>query len=260
MVGLLKYVVKTMEYKYRDEEVWRDLVAELEKAVPQYLETYSEMHKKILQYSKEGNVILEIGCGSGVTSSYLQKNGRSVVGLDYSVHALKAARETGNYFNLDICLVRGDVFKLPFKANCFGTVINSGVLHYYNDVSGAMEECGRVLKKGGYLLIDVPYTYSIFTVEKRIRSLLDRWPWGQETQYSYRELRRLVKKHGLDAVDSYGWGLDGLSNLLFNFHTTKVGKKLPSIIQKIYNLFAAPVRSFLIRRIPTSIGLVCIRS
>ena len=75
--------------------------------------------KKILKYA-DGK-ILDIGCGAGRHSLFLQKKGCSVVGMDFSPLAIKVSTMRG----LKNCVV-SSAFYLPFKKNSFDSVLLMG--------------------------------------------------------------------------------------------------------------------------------------
>jgi len=68
-----------------------------------------------------------------------------------------------------------------------------------------LREQVRVLAKGGYLLADVPQRYNLYTIYKRYRMWRGNWEFGGwESEFSYRQLRRLMLQCGLQSVEAYG--------------------------------------------------------
>jgi hypothetical protein len=52
--------------------------------------------------------------------------------------------------------------------------------------------------------VDVPQRYHYYTLIKHILISVGKWFAGWETQYSVRELERLLERHGFTVVSSYG--------------------------------------------------------
>jgi len=146
--------------------------------------------------------ILEVGVGSGTTSSYLAENGASVTGIDISLPALRNAQRRGATF----AIVGGDCCALPFADSSFDVVLHQGVLEHFRDPLPILREQRRVLKDGGSLLVDVPQRYQLYTLMKRRRIRDGTWPFGWETEYSYLELKRLLKDMGFQIRGYYGNG------------------------------------------------------
>lgn len=92
-------------------------------------------------------VILDLGCGNGVSTAYL--SGKTVVGVDLSLKQLIRAKK--KYPNRNFLV--GDATKLPFKSNTFDLIVAINLLHHLSDKTDTgLKECYRVLKKGGKLL------------------------------------------------------------------------------------------------------------
>lgn len=96
--------------------------------------------------------ILDAGCGSGGTTDWLGRWG-CVTGLDLMPQALQLARRRGL-----ARLVRGSVEKLPFADDSFDLLTSFDVLYHLrvSDDRSALEECFRVLRPSGLLLIRLP--------------------------------------------------------------------------------------------------------
>lgn len=167
--------------------------------------------------TREGERVLEAGCGSGTISLALARRGREVVSLDISPAVLRnLARNRdrlGAEFHqqLDITPVRGDIERLPFADGSFAAVTNEGVVEHWLDRQArvaVLREMVRVVRPGGVVAVYVPNG----------RHPLVRWwywtkypgfvtsasvPWHR---YGWRELADDLRAAGLGEVSA-----DGLS-------------------------------------------------
>jgi SAM-dependent methyltransferase len=103
---------------------------------------------------------------------------------------------------MDLCC--GDAFSLPFMDETFDLVFHQGLLEHFHNPDDMIKEHKRVLKKGGYLLVDVPQKYHYYTVVKHILIFFGKWFAGWETEYSIVELEQKLEKQGFKIVSSYG--------------------------------------------------------
>ena len=114
-------------------------------------------------YSFLGNVhgkkVLEIGCGSGEQASYLAAQGAIVTVIDISAESLKTAQELAKKKEVELTAVRMNAEELTFPAESFDLVyINSTLMHVQQQK--VLQECSRVLKKGGRLVVIEPLRYA----------------------------------------------------------------------------------------------------
>lgn len=92
-----------------------------------------------------GARIADLGCGSGVFTSLLQRRGFDCVGVDLSPKLIRIARETYP----DVEFREGDIEHLPFADGSFDGVVLAGVLHHLPELSACAAEIRRILKPGG---------------------------------------------------------------------------------------------------------------
>jgi ubiquinone/menaquinone biosynthesis C-methylase UbiE len=94
---------------------------------------------------KPGARVADLGCGSGVFTELLSREGYRAVGLDLSpkLVALGRAKFPGVEF------LEGDVEHLPFPDQSLDGVLLSGLVHHLPDPSRCAGEVYRVLKRGG---------------------------------------------------------------------------------------------------------------
>ena len=154
----------------------------------------------------QGKRILEIGAGTGRDSFPLARAGASVVQLDYAENSLRILKQLAQREQLQTHIVGGDTFLLPFKDETFDVVFHQGLLEHFRKpyADQLLKENVRVLRKGGYLLVDVPQRFHLYTLAKHLLIALDKWFAGWERSFSLGELKRDLRSLGLTTVHSYG--------------------------------------------------------
>lgn len=99
---------------------------------------------------RSGDVVLDVGCGTGWFAAGLQAAvpNVAVYGLDLSTGMLGQAREAGA-----TNLIQGDAIHLPLPDQSIDVVVGRGVLHHLPEPAGALAEWRRVLKSSGSLVL-----------------------------------------------------------------------------------------------------------
>lgn len=98
--------------------------------------------------------LLDLGTGTGEMLHLFAPHIEMGEGIDLSRDMLAVARSKLEEDNLEHCRVRqGDLYALPFPDNTFDTIVVHQVLHFIDDVPGALNEAARVLVDGGQMLI-----------------------------------------------------------------------------------------------------------
>lgn len=157
---------------------------------------------KSLFETMEGRTVLEVGPGAGVDSSRLAVAGARTFAVDPTSIALQRINKG---YKGKIACVQGDGFSLPFADASFDLVFSQGLLEHFPDPTGMLEEQVRVTRPKGFVIVDVPQTYSLWTVKKKVMQALGKWFVSYETQYSESRLRKLVGRvPNLQTVRLYG--------------------------------------------------------
>ena len=111
----------------------------------------------ILGQIKEGDEVLDIGCGGGVdtlAAAIIVGSIGNVVGIDMVSEMLARAKENlrETLFH-NVTLLEASAEDLPFRRNSFHVVISNGVFNLIVDKARALTEIFRVLKPNGRLMI-----------------------------------------------------------------------------------------------------------
>jgi SAM-dependent methyltransferase len=115
---------------------------------------------------REGDLLLDLGCGAGRHAFEAYRRGARVVAFDYSASELKdvagllaamyEAGEAGTEPGALGVAVNGDATRLPFADASFDRVIAAEVLEHIPADDVALSELARVLKPGGTIAVTVP--------------------------------------------------------------------------------------------------------
>ena len=108
--------------------------------------------EEFLNYIKENDQVLDVGCGNGRFFELLAKKNIHYQGLDFSERLIEIARQKypGQKFQVD------SILNLPYADQTFDVVVCAATLHHIPSKDfrlKAMQEMSRILKPDGYLLM-----------------------------------------------------------------------------------------------------------
>ncbi|MFH1430731.1 MAG: class I SAM-dependent methyltransferase [Candidatus Uhrbacteria bacterium] len=128
----------------------------------------------------DGKWVLDLGCGAGLQTTIMARHGATVIGVDLS-DAVCAAYKNTEALRDRTCIVRGDVFRLPFAPETFDYVYCEGVLQHTKDPQAAFHNLTKLLKPGGEIFATF-YTRRegriapFLLLRQPIRAVLSRLP------------------------------------------------------------------------------------
>jgi SAM-dependent methyltransferase len=173
---------------------------------------------------QHGELMLEVGSGSGRFTEQAADTGATVVSLDYS-YAVDA-NYASNGARRNVLIVQADVFAMPFRPGTFDRLFCFGMLQHTPSPGRAFQALPPLLKPGGWLCADIykvsltrtllqtkywvrPFTRNMNPdrLYARVRSWVDcMWPLA-------RLIRRLPKGYAINwrlLVADYSFlGLEG---------------------------------------------------
>lgn len=122
----------------------------VKKKNPDYIHLYflmKDIQEALKGYAKKK--LLDLGCGNKPYKEWYEPLTETSVGCD-------ATQSSENVVDV-ICLAS----ELPFENESFDTVFSTQVLEHVFEQQKMIDESARVLKKSGYLILSVPFTWEL---------------------------------------------------------------------------------------------------
>lgn len=142
---------------------------------------YSIWAKFILDNTKKGDKVLELGSGTGEISGHLAYADRIVTLLDFSQEMLDFSEDIFKGF-LSANFYKADVIKpFAFNTDTFDVVFSVGLLEHFGDeiIVQILKNASRVCK--GQIISLVPNALSVpYMMGKSLQEQAGTWKWGLE--------------------------------------------------------------------------------
>ena len=176
---------------------------------------------------KPGVLVLDVGCGDGLSLKFYQRHGARGIGLEISKIRARRVKALGE-------AIIADAMHLPFHEKVFDVVIASEILEHLTTPSLGLEEASRVLKETGKIILNIPNDKAFLLF--RLMNLSQIWKLvfyrGQHHYYiaSLNGMKEMLRKTGFDIKrikkEEREWSsLFGLTRRKEVFHWILEGKK-----------------------------------
>jgi ubiquinone/menaquinone biosynthesis C-methylase UbiE len=208
--GHLPHGVYDVDY-YHGRQKKKQLVYRLKRRtdeVERALRTYNDGQLKN---------IVDVGTADGLMMENLrQRMGKlNYIGIDYSIGLLKAVNLPG------IAKIQADALKLPIQSDYADAVVATAIIEHVPDPPAMMRECGRVLRRGGLLVITTPAPFM-----EKVASALGIWKeGGHDTTLNLKQLSQMARENGYTVLEQT------------KFMFSPVGFPAEKTIEKIFGPF-----------------------
>lgn len=161
-----------------------------------------ESMDKIYKYIKPNMLVLDFGCGTGVSSRAISKVANQVIAVDYSEKMIDIAKNsTAEESNIKYLV--GTVEDEEVNSLKYDVVLALNVLHLVDDLELTLQKMNHILKPNGLLISATPclgekskVTRFLFKLFSKVRLLI------QVNPISFSELRESIKKMGFLEIES----------------------------------------------------------
>ena len=130
--------------------------------------------------------MIDCGCGTGYNLETLLRPYGQAFAFDVTPNAIERARASGRP------LVRADMERIPFRSGSFDLATSFDVMQSVPDDRKALREMSRVLRPGGYLVMNVTALDLLRGDHSDV--------WGEQRRYTRESGARLVEDAGLEVV------------------------------------------------------------
>lgn len=154
---------------------------------------------------RPGERVLEVDCGPGVLAAKMRDRGAQVQATEISLVAAERARAKG----IPTEHVNSELEPLPFPDGAFDVVVSNSMVEHRFFYEHSLDECVRVLRPGGRLLLCLP---NIAHWKCRLWLLRGRFPYVKNSPTDFLHLRfftvaeakRLLRARGVRVVEVDG--------------------------------------------------------
>ncbi|ETZ04415.1 class I SAM-dependent methyltransferase [Holospora undulata] len=116
----------------------------------------------LLKYVQNTSKVLDAGCANGLFSFAISNLCKEVYGIDINEQFLKIAQEKAQEEKKNnLNFIFGDLEEIPFEEEFFDCLFSYSCLVLVEDFFKTLKECARVVKKNGYLLLDITGKYNL---------------------------------------------------------------------------------------------------
>ncbi|HBG46663.1 MAG TPA: ubiquinone biosynthesis protein UbiE [Deltaproteobacteria bacterium] len=151
---------------------------------------------------KEGEQVLDAGCGTGRYSIELAKRGAIVTGLDASSEMLEWARAKAGKAGLKINFIKADERNVPFPDGHFDLVLSVCMLCFVREREAALLEMKRGLRPGGRVIIALLNSRSPWALLRRAKGLFRKSVYNSAEFLSPRAIEAELKRAGFKEIET----------------------------------------------------------
>jgi 2-polyprenyl-6-hydroxyphenyl methylase / 3-demethylubiquinone-9 3-methyltransferase len=161
--------------------------------------------------------VLDIGCGGGILSEAIARQGATVHGVDMVDKNIRIARAHAQGQGLDLHYECCTAEALAARGERYDAVLNMEVVEHVADLPLFMRSCDSLVKPGGMMLIaTINRTVASFMGAIVAAEYVLRWlPKGTHHWRKFpkpRELEALLRADGLTVIDQTGMTLNPLTH------------------------------------------------
>jgi SAM-dependent methyltransferase len=154
----------------------------------------AQLYYQIRKIVSPPSRILEIGCGYGLSSIYLQEYGYNVTAIDNDMQIINLAKKSAETLSANLIIEQADAFDLQRYYGIFDLCFSVGVIEHF-DKEITIKLLQEQAKCAKYVIAVIPSKYTKYTGE-----ITD------ERIYNIRQFKQICKEAGLIDISAFGYG------------------------------------------------------
>ena len=146
-------------------------------------ELLDQITKELDSLPELGDVV-ELGCGTGCFTATIVGKSKNLFATDLSDHLLETARK-GLHDLPNVTIQKENCMETSFASGAFDTAFMANLIHVVDSPNKVLQECYRILKNGGTIII-VTYTgYGMKLWEKIKMGVRFLKTWGKPPAHTH---------------------------------------------------------------------------
>ncbi|MBK5284112.1 MAG: class I SAM-dependent methyltransferase [Bacteroidia bacterium] len=202
----------------------------------------------------EGKKVLDLGCGLAYGTALMAEHVNEITGVDYDESTI--ASNKLRYRNIsNLTFIRAAVPPLPFSDNSFDVITMFQFIEHLHERKKLLQECFRVLKQGGTLILTTPNAIKSFA----------RNPFHVH-EYTFDEMKNemggifpsleLKSLKGNEKVNTYYIENEKMVQKILRWDIFRLHKIIPSsLLMKPYNFITTLMRKTLKKDVNETVSI-----
>ena len=172
--------------------------------------------------------VLDVGCGGGILTEAVARQGAEIVGIDASGRLIRTAQRHAAQSGLYIPYLTGEIDKVKeLSGEKFDVILAMELVEHVVDYPAVIRECAGLLKTGGIMILSTINRnfLSFFLAVVCAEYLLGLLPRGTHEYKSLvrpGELERACRSAGLKKIDTAGFSYNPVTGTYYFCRNTRV--------------------------------------
>lgn len=168
-----------------------------------YAQAYTDTIEHAKKYLNQESQVLDVACGTGLTTIPLSHFVHSITALDISEGMIMQVRKKTDQDNIQNIILRtGDIFQPELQAESFDVIMTFNLLYFLKDPQEHLKRIHQLLKPGGYFLSATDCMGDHLSFKTRIQVFMSRiglLPWMSALKSP--QLVKMIKTEKFDITD-----------------------------------------------------------
>jgi 2-polyprenyl-6-hydroxyphenyl methylase/3-demethylubiquinone-9 3-methyltransferase len=180
------------------------------------------------QTALAGKRVLDAGCGGGILTEAVARQGGQVVGVDASGPLIRTAQRHAEQSGLDIRYLEGEIKEVKeLAAETFDVILAMELVEHVSDYPSVIRECANLLEPGGIMIFAtinrniLSFLLAIVCAEYLL-GLLPRGTHDYKSLVRPAELESACRSAGLKKIDTAGFSYNPVTGTYYFCRNTRV--------------------------------------